>query len=161
MGEPARLVTEPPNPEVVHADVPTVYSVLESEHGRTIIHGDVVAKIASIAVREIDGVHSLAPFGASQTMTAFARRLLGSTMRKLGVQVEVGRLQAAIDVRIVTNYGRSIVTIAQAIRDRVREQVEWMTGLDVVEVNVEVVDLYFPPADLAPRRPAWRHPLPS
>ena len=85
-------------------------------------------------------------------MTAFARRLLGSTMRKLGVQVEVGRLQAAIDVRIVTNYGRSIVTIAQAIRDRVREQVEWMTGLDVVEVNVEVVDLYFPPADLAPRR---------
>jgi uncharacterized alkaline shock family protein YloU len=123
-------------------------SLLVSDHGSTIIHHDVVAKIAGMAIGTIAGVHALVPYGASQKVSAFARRITHGVMRDLGVQVEVGRVQAAVDVRIVTEYGASIVEIAREIRQSVRRQVEQMTGLEVVEVNIEVVDLFF--RDAAP-----------
>ena len=122
-------------------------SVLTGEDGTTIIHNDVVAKIAGMAVREIDGVKELVPFGAGQQVTSLARRVTGKTMRALGVHVELGKVEAAVDVRIVTVYGASIVGIATAIRENVRERVESMTGLRVVEINIEVVDLFFPSGD--------------
>lgn len=133
-------------------------SLLVSDHGSTIIHHDVVAKIAGVAIRDLDGVHALVPYGASQKVSAFARRITGAVMRELGVQVEVGRVQAAVDVRIITKYGASIVEVAREIRCNVREQVERMTGLEVVEVNVEVVDLFFRDADTK-RAPADRRRL--
>lgn len=118
-------------------------SALVTPHGRTIIHHDVVAKIAgSVSVRT-PGVHALAPFGARQTVSAFARKITGERMRDLGVQVEVGKVQAAIDVRIVVDFGASIPDVSRAIRRDVRRDVQRMTGLDVVEVNIEVVDLFF------------------
>jgi uncharacterized alkaline shock family protein YloU len=122
-------------------------SWLLSDHGSTIIHHDVVAKIAGVAIREVEGVHALVPYGTSQKVSAFARRITGGVMRDLGVQVEVGRVQAAVDVRIVTEYGASIVEIAREIRATVREQIEGMTGLEVVEVNIEIVDLFFRNSD--------------
>ena len=129
-------------PDTVRA--PVGGSGLVTDHGRTIITDEVVAKIAGTAVREVRGVHSLVPTGRGQQVTALARRALGNSMRELGIQVEVGQRQAAVDVRIVTNYGASIVAIANGSRGRVREQIERMTGLEVVEVNIEVVDLFFP-----------------
>lgn len=119
------------------------HSELVTEHGRTIIHNDVVAKIAGVTVRRTQGVHALVPYGASQSVSAFARRITGTVMRDLGVQVEVGKIQAAVDVRIVTDYGASIVEVANVIRTQVRDNIERMTGLEVVEVNIEVVDLFF------------------
>ena len=119
------------------------HSELVTEHGRTIIHNDVVAKIAGVSVRRVEGVHALVPYGTGQSVSAFARRITGAVMRDLGVQVEVGKIQAAVDVRIVTEYGTGIVDIANKIRADVRRNIEHMTGLEVVEVNIEVVDLFF------------------
>ncbi|GIV60488.1 Asp23/Gls24 family envelope stress response protein [Rhodocaloribacter litoris] len=118
-------------------------SVTQDESGQTIIRNQVVAKIASLAVREIEGVHRLVPFGATQSVVSLAKTVTGGTMRDLGVQVEVGTREAAIDVRIVVDYGVSIPAIAEAIRRNVAERVEEMTGLKVVEINIDVVDLYF------------------
>lgn len=121
----------------------TGHSELVTDHGRTIISNDVVAKIAGVTVRRTQGVHALVPYGSGQKVSAFARRITGAVMRDLGVQVEVGKIQAAVDVRIITTYGHSIVEVASQIRNEVRRNVEHMTGLEVVEVNIEVVDLYF------------------
>ncbi len=121
--------------------------VTQDEHGQTIIRNQVVAKIVGLAVREIEGVHRLVPFGAGQSVAAVAKTVTGSTMRDLGVQVEVGTEEAAIDLRIIAEYGASIPAIAEAIRRNVSERVEGMTGLRVVQVNIDVVDLYFPEGD--------------
>ena len=59
-----------------------------------------------------------------------------------GVSVEVGERQAAVDIDIVAYYGQSIVETATAIRENVIDRIESMTGLEVVEVNVSVDDLY-------------------
>jgi len=41
-------------------------------------------------------------------------------------------------------YGVSIADLGRSIQRNVKQAVERMTGLDVVEVNVTVDDLYFP-----------------
>ena len=124
--------------------------VLDSQGGRTIVMESVVAKIAGLAVREVPGVHNLVPYGAGQAITSFARNIRGSDMRELGVHVEVGTVEAAVDVRIVAEYGASIPEIAASIRDNVTSRVGGMTGLLVKEINIEVVDLYFDAPQVAP-----------
>ena len=63
------------------------------------------------------------------------------------MSVEVGERQAAVDIDIVVYYGNSIVEVADAIRQNVIERIESMTGLEVVEVNVGVDDLYLEGSD--------------
>lgn len=124
-------------------------SVLVGDDGQTIVHNQVVAKIAGLAVQEIDGVNRLVPFGAGQTVTSFAKTITRNEMHELGVHVEVGQKEAAVDVRVVTEYEASIPAIADAVRKNVSDRIESMTGLAVVEVNIDVVDLHFPEEDPA------------
>ena len=135
----ASVVTKPGNGTQIIEGA----SVTRDEGGQTIIRNQVVAKIAGLAVREVEGVHRLMPFGATQSVASVAQRLTGSDIRDMGVQVEVGTKEAAIDVRIITDFGASIPKIAEAIRLNVMDRVGTMTGLRVVSVNIDVVDLYF------------------
>jgi uncharacterized alkaline shock family protein YloU len=41
-------------------------------------------------------------------------------------------------------YGRSIPQLAKAVRERVIERVENLTGLEVTEVNIQVNDVILP-----------------
>ena len=56
--------------------------------------------------------------------------------------LEVGEREAAIDLNVVTWYGQSIVEISEAVRRNVIGQIEGMTGLRVVEVNVQIDDIH-------------------
>ena len=47
----------------------------------------------------------------------------------------------------MAEYGASIPQVADAIRQNITDRVRTMTGLKVVEVNIDVVDLYFPDGD--------------
>lgn len=117
--------------------------VRQGEDGKTTIFPQVVAKIAGLAIREIEGVYKLVPFGASQQVSALAGSMTGSDRRDIGVRVEVGNEEAAVDARIITYYEASIPAIADAVRRNVADRVGSMTGLKVVEVNLDVVDLHF------------------
>ena len=44
-------------------------------------------------------------------------------------------------------YGVSIVEVANAIRRNIIEQIEGTTGLEVVEVNIDVTDVHLPDDD--------------
>lgn len=55
-----------------------------------------------------------------------------------GVKVEVGDREAAIDLYIIVEYGCRIPDVSWDIQERVKEAVETMTGLDVVEVNIHI-----------------------
>ena len=117
-------------------------AALRTEHGTTSISSSVVAKIAAMSAQEIPGVQAMGKtmtraFGAIRSKVPGA-----SPATEQGVSVEVGERQAAVDIDIVCYYGQSIVETADAIRQNVIERVEGMTGLEVVEVNVSVDDLY-------------------
>ncbi|HEY1178945.1 MAG TPA: Asp23/Gls24 family envelope stress response protein [Phytomonospora sp.] len=115
---------------------------LETENGKTRIADGVVEKIAGLAAREIPGVHSMGS-GMSRRMGQLRSMVPGSgESLGQGVSVEVGQLEAAVDLDIVTWYGQSIVDVTDAVRRNVIDRVEEMTGLKVVEVNINVDDVF-------------------
>ncbi|MFU1836435.1 Asp23/Gls24 family envelope stress response protein, partial [Enterococcus faecium] len=58
-----------------------------------------------------------------------------------GINVEVGKKQVAVDLDIVAEYGSDMTTIYDQIKEVVSTQVNKMTNLDVIEVNVNVADV--------------------
>jgi uncharacterized alkaline shock family protein YloU len=114
--------------------------------GRTTIADVVVEKIAGMAARDVLGVHALGS-GFARSMGSMRERMPGAGSGKSvtrGVSVEVGELQAAIDLEIVVDYGVSITDVAGAVRENVISAVERMAGREVVEVNIMVSDVKLP-----------------
>jgi uncharacterized alkaline shock family protein YloU len=122
-------------------------SALASPHGTTTIADTVVQKIAGLATREVSGVHQLGGT-ATRAFGALRERIPGATASiGQGVSVEVGERQAAIDLEIMVEYGVPIAELARAVRRNVITAIEGMTGLEVVEVNINVNDVYIPGDD--------------
>ncbi|GGO92221.1 Asp23/Gls24 family envelope stress response protein [Wenjunlia tyrosinilytica] len=121
-----------------------------AERGRTSIADGVVEKIAGMAAREVPGVHALGG-GLARTLGAVRDRVPGGrTNVARGVKVEVGQRQTAIDIDLVVEYGVPITEVASDVRENVIAAVERMTGLEVVEVNVSVIDVHLPDEDEDP-----------
>ncbi|WUS95403.1 Asp23/Gls24 family envelope stress response protein [Streptomyces sp. NBC_00708] len=114
--------------------------------GTTTIADNVVSTIAGIAVRETDGVYSVGK-GASRALGAVKDRVSRSSDPGRGVKVEVGEKETAIDLDIVVEYGAPIMDTARTIRTHVTDAVQTMTGLDVVEININVTDVHVPGSD--------------
>jgi uncharacterized alkaline shock family protein YloU len=128
-------------------------SDLHTEKGSTTIADAVVTKVASIATREIGGVHELGG-GAARAVGSVVQRVGIGDQRTQGVSVEVGEKEAAVDLTIVVEYGESIPNLSQQIRENVTRRIEGITGLTVTEVNVTVNDLHFPGDDQPDDEPA-------
>lgn len=109
-----------------------------TQSGLIRISDDVVATIAGLAALETPGIAAMSG-GISEGL---AKRLSGKNVQK-GVGVEVGQLEAAIDLRVIVQYGTNIQEVCRDLQTNVREAVANMTGLDVVEVNVKVEGVAF------------------
>ncbi|WP_043442580.1 Asp23/Gls24 family envelope stress response protein [Arthrobacter sp. L77] len=122
-------------------------SELHTDHGNTSIADTVVQKIAGIAAQEVPGVYAMGN-AARRAFNQIAERIPGSqTNASGGVSVEKGEKQTAIDVTIVVEYGASIVDVSNDIRRNIISGVERATGLEVLEVNVNVSDVHLPGED--------------
>ncbi len=111
---------------------------VQVDNGNVRIANDVVAKIAGMAALETPGIAAMSG-GLSE---GWAKRLSGKNVQK-GVTVEVGQLETAIDLRIIVLYETPIHEVCRMLQQNVREAVENMTGLKVVEVNVKVEGVAF------------------
>ncbi|MBG6192369.1 putative alkaline shock family protein YloU [Arthrobacter sp. CAN_A212] len=120
---------------------------LHTDQGDTTIAETVVQKLAGMATREVPGVHAMGSAGR-RAFDQIAERIPGSqTNVSGGVSVEKGERQTAIDISVVAEYGASIVDMSQNIRRNVINSVERATGLEVIEVNVNVTDVHLPEDD--------------
>jgi uncharacterized alkaline shock family protein YloU len=124
-------------------------SPLHSDLGTTTIQDAVVSAIVGIAAEEVDGVASShggtrLPGDSSPTVGEFVDNITGGASRTRGLSVDVGERQTAADITINVEYGRSIAQVTQAVRKRVIERVENLTGLEVTEVNIQVNDVILP-----------------
>ena len=122
---------------------------LDSDLGTTTIQDSVVTAIVGVAAEEVDGVSMShggvrMPGDSSPTVGEFVDNLTGSGSRTRGLSVDVGEQQAAADITVNVDYGHSIPQLTQAVRDRVIERVQNLTGLEVTEVNIQVNDVTMP-----------------
>ena len=114
--------------------------VEEREHEDTYVFADsVIEKIAGIAAREIKGILSL--------RGNILQNMAGSLMNddtldpKRGVNVEIGGESVVVDLKMILEYGAPAPEIFKKLREHIGEQLRVMTGLKLVELNVEVVDV--------------------
>ena len=120
---------------------------LQTSHGVTTIDENVVAKIADMAAREVPGVYDMGN-AVRRAFSAVTDRIPNAQTNVAGgVSVQKGETQAAIEITIVIDYGVSIVEVSNAIRRNVIEQLEGTTGLEIVEVNINVTDVHLPDED--------------
>ncbi len=132
---------------------------LQTEQGDTTIAETVVQKIAGLATREVPGVFAMGSAGR-RAFSSLSERIPGSqTNVSGGVSVEKGERQTAIDVSIVVEHDVSIVDVSQMIRRNIIASVEEATGLEVIEVNVNVTDVHLPEDDQQDERNTGRSEL--
>lgn len=110
----------------------------ETELGTIRIADEVVAIIAGLAATEIKGVA-----GMSGGLAGGIAEMLGRKNLSRGVKVEVGEKEAAVDMFVIVEYGVRIPDVASRIQANVKNAIESMTGLNVVEVNVNVQGVVF------------------
>jgi len=120
----------------------------KTELGKIQIAPEVLEVIAGMAANEVEGVASM-----SGGFVGDIAERLGRKNVARGVRVEVGSREAAVDVSIVVKYGYRIPDVARNIQESVRNAIESMTGLSVVEVNVHIVDVELKAEEKAPALP--------
>lgn len=111
----------------------------DDQIGSIRIADEVVGIIAGLAATKIDGIA-----GMSGGLVGGIAELLGRKNFTKGVKVEVGERETAVDLYIIVKYGVRIPDIALETQEKVKEAIEAMTGLSVVEVNVHVQGVDFP-----------------
>lgn len=149
MNQPAAALMSEQTPATTSSSASSVTrDRLATADGHISVAEGVVQKIAGKACREVAGVHAMGTSG-TRTFGALRERIPGSSGPSFGqgVGVEVGETEAAIDLDIVVDYGVGIAELGRSIQRNVKQTVERMTGLRVVEVNVAVDDVYLPDDD--------------
>lgn len=97
----------------------------------------VIQKIIGFALADIDGLLTI----DGGFFSNIAEKLVNTNNVTTGIQTEVGKKQVAVDMDIVVEFGKDIKHIYDEVKDVISKEVNNMTHLDVVEVNVNVVDI--------------------
>jgi len=117
----------------------------EIDVGSVKISPDVISAIAYVATTEIEGVA-----GMAQNITGGIAELLGKKNVARGIKVEVTDGAAFIEAYIVVQYGAVIPEVTAKLQERIKQNVETMTGMTVEQVNIHVQGVKFD----APEQPA-------
>ena len=109
------------------------------ETGNVRISLEVVSTIAGIATSEIEGVA-----GMYGTFAGGIAEMLGAKRSpSKGVKVDMDGENVTIDLYIVAQYGVRIPELAWEIQENVKNNVETMTGLNVLKVNIHIEGVSF------------------
>ena len=115
----------------------TTYTIYEGgEVGEVEINDDVIAVIAAVAAMEVEGVASMAG-----NITADIVAKLGMKKLSKGVKVTVSENSMVIDLSLNLEYGTNILEASKAVQSKVKSSVEYMTGLNVDVVNVNIASV--------------------
>lgn len=109
------------------------YMIQENNLGEVQIADEVVAIIAGLAATEVEGVSSMAG--------NITNELVGKLgMKNLSKGVKVDVVDSTINVELALNldYGYSIPTTSEKVQERVKSEIENMTGLEVADVNIRI-----------------------
>lgn len=102
------------------------------------IANDVIATIAGLAAAEVEGVT-----GMAGGLTGGISEMLGKRGSTKGVKLEVDGSRVTLDLYVVVRYGAKIPEIAGQLQEKVKVQIENMTGLVVTHVNIHVQGVSF------------------
>ncbi|MCI7795239.1 MAG: Asp23/Gls24 family envelope stress response protein [Lachnospiraceae bacterium] len=101
--------------------------------GEVQIADEVVAIIAGLAATEVDGVDSLAGNMSNELVGKLGMKNLSK-----GVKVDVTEEHVSVNMSLNLKYGYSIPKVCETVQEKVKNAIENMTGLTVLEVNIKI-----------------------
>ena len=101
------------------------------------IDENVVEKISSLAAQKVDGIIDM-----KGNVLSMIQEGLGGNDRKKGVDADVvDENNAKVDLSIILEYGKSATDVFDQLKDVIAKDIKDMTGLNVIEMTVNVVDV--------------------
>lgn len=104
------------------------------ELGEIVIAPEVIEVIIGIAASKVEGVYRMQGSFANNVT-----ELLGRSAYGKGVRLESVEDGLKVDIYTYIKYGVSVPKVAMEIQNRVKQQVLFMTDVELSEVNVHVV----------------------
>ena len=101
--------------------------------GEVQIADEVVAIIAGLAATEVDGVDSMAGNITNELVGKLGMKNLSK-----GVKVEVTEEHVSVIMALNLKYGYSIPDVCEKVQEKVKNAIENMTGLMVLDVNIKI-----------------------
>ena len=130
------------------------YWSTESDQGSIRISEDVVASIAALSASETKGVSGLYSSLTSDIVGCISKKNLSK-----GVRIELGDDDTVkVEIGFLALFGYNICDVAKEVQENVKSSIESMTGLRVVEINVQVGGVTFKPSASAEEK---AEPAPS
>lgn len=120
------------------------YLVHEQENGNILISEEVIASIAALAVREVEGV-----YGLSTTPNFDLANILGKKNLRSGIRVIFQEDGMDISCNLIVKVGSSVMTVAKQVQEAIAEEVTAMSGERPARVNVNVCGVASPKAAAA------------
>ena len=111
----------------------------EKRIGRVRLADDVVPVIASIAASEVEGVVSVA-----DNMTSEILSKMGMRKATKGVKVSIENKKVAVDMALGIDAGINVPETSRKVQEKVKEAIEEMIGLEVVDVNIRIASVLLP-----------------
>ena len=109
---------------MIHAD---------GQLGEVQIADEVVAIIAGLAATEVEGVDSMAGNVTNELVSRLGMKNLSK-----GVKVEVTEEHVSVALSLNIKYGYSIPAVCETVQEKVKNAIENMTGLTVLDVNIKI-----------------------
>lgn len=109
------------------------------ETGNVKISVDVISTIAGVAAMECSGVYEMSGSFAGD----IAERFGAKKNPNKGVKVEISDDTVTADLYIVVKYGVRIPELAWEIQEKVKSNIESMTGMNVKKVNIHIEGVNF------------------
>lgn len=109
-------------------------SKINNKYGNIIIEDNVIATIAGLSAMECYGLVGM----ASKNATDGIVDILKKEHLTKGVKVTTNNDKLVIDLYIVVQFGTNIATVANNIIEKVKYNVENLSGMTVNRVNVNV-----------------------
>lgn len=108
-----------------------VYTLDSKSIGEVKIADDVVASIAVLAAREVEGFDDMAG-NTTRLMNAVKAN------RPKGIRVDVVNNMARVDLTARLKYGYNVRETSARLQEKIKSAIENMTGLDVTNVNIRI-----------------------
>lgn len=107
------------------------------ELGEIVIAPEVIEVIIGIAASKVEGVYRM-----QASFTNNVTELLGRSVYGKGVHLTMDEEEGIkVDLYVNFKYGISVPKVAMEVQRRVKQQVLFMTDIELSEVNVHVVSL--------------------
>ena len=115
------------------------YLVQQQENGNILISQEVVATVAALAVREVEGV-----YGLSMTAGFDISEILGKKNLRKGIRVVFQEDEIEISCNLIVRMGSAVMTVAKNVQESIANEVASISGIRPARVNVNVCGVAVP-----------------